>query len=141
MLAIKATSEQNERFADRFKKKPETEAFILDFILNYEFSDEEHQVRYNQPQQNAILLLKNKMIEYGYPFDDIDNVENCIKHSQNAYLNKESLKMVRTINRMFRRGEPVTSEIIDQFVSLSRQHKPDEITEKAPLREILQIFV
>lgn len=141
LLAIKATSEQNERFADRFKKKPETEAFILDFLLNYEFSNEEHQVRYNQPQQNAILLLKNKMIEYGYPFDDIDNVEDCIKHSQNAYLNKESMKMVRTINRMFRRGEPVTSEIIDQFVSLSRQYKPDEITEKAPLREIIQIFV
>ena len=141
LLAIKATSEQNERFQDKFKHKPETEAFILDFILNYEFSNEEHQVRYNQPQQNAILLLKNKMIEYGYPFDDIENVENCIQHSQNAYLNKESMKMVRMINRMFRRGEPVTSAIIDQFVSLSRQYKPDEMTEKAPLSEIIQIFV
>ena len=141
LLAIKATSEQNERFTDKFKHKPETEAFILDFILNFEFSNEEHQVRYNQPQQTAILLLKNKMIEYGYPFDDIENVENCIQHSQNAYLNKESMKLVRVINRMFRRGEPITSGIIDQFVSLSRQYKPDEITEKAPLREIIQIFV
>ncbi len=141
LLTIKATSEQNQRFADNFRTKPEAEAFILDFILNYQFSNEEHQVRYNLPQQNAILLLKNKMIEYGYPFDDIENVGNCIQHSQNAYLNKESMKLVRMVNRMFRKGVPITSGIIDQFISLARQYKPEEITEKAPLSEIIQIFM
>jgi hypothetical protein len=60
LLYIKATSDQNQRFADKFKNKPETETYILDFIQRYQFSEEEHQVRYNQPQQAAILFLKIK---------------------------------------------------------------------------------
>ncbi|MDP2335737.1 MAG: helicase-related protein [Bacteroidota bacterium] len=141
LLHIKATSVQNERFADMFRKKPETESFILDFIQNYQFSNQEHQVKYDQPQKAAILQLKNKMIEYGFPFNDIESVENCIQHSQNSYINKEGMKLVRMVNRMFRRGEPITSEIIQKFISLSLQHKPEEITDKAPLSEIIQIFV
>lgn len=140
LLYIKATSEQNERFGDKFKHKPQTEAYILDFIQRYQFSEEEHQVRYNQPQQAAIMFLKNKMIEYGYPFDEIDNVEHCIQHSQNAYINRENLKLVRLINRLNRRGEHVSDEIIKQFISLANQYKPEEKTEKAPLSEIIQIF-
>ncbi|MBN1339638.1 MAG: DEAD/DEAH box helicase family protein [Bacteroidales bacterium] len=140
LLSIKATSEQNERFADKFKNKPETEAYILDFIDRYQFSEEEFQVRYNQPQQAAIAFLKNKMIEYLYPFAEIDKVENCINHSQNAYINKESMKLVRIINRLIRRNAHVSTEIIEQFISLANQYKPEEKTEKAPLSEILQIF-
>jgi ERCC4-related helicase len=140
LLSIKATSEQNERFADKFKSKPETEAYILDFIHRYQFTEEEHQVRYNQPQQAAIAFLKNKMIEYQYPFAEIDKVENCINHSQNAYINKESIKLVRLVNRLIRRGAHVSDEIIKQFISLANQYKPEEKTEKAPLSEIIQIF-
>ncbi len=140
LLHIKATSEQNERFADKFKNKPETEAYILDFIQRYQFSEEEHQVRFNQPQQAAIMFLKNKMIEYGYPFDIIDKVEHCIQHSQNAYINKENMKLVRLVNRLNRRNEHVSDEIIKQFISLANQYKPAEKTEKAPLSEIIQIF-
>ena len=140
LLSIKATSEQNERFADKFKTKPETEAYILDFIQCYQFSEEEHQVRYNQPQQVAIAFLKNKMIEYQYPFAEIDKVENCVNHSQNAYINKENMKLVRVVNRLISRGAHVSDEIIKQFISLANQYKPEEKTEKAPLNEIIQIF-
>jgi ERCC4-related helicase len=140
LLSIKATSEQNERFADKFKNKPETEAYILDFIQRYQFSEEEHQVRYNQPQQTAIAFLINKMMEYGYAVSEIDKVTNSVLHSQNAYINKENLKLVRLVNRMNRRGEHIGDEVIKQFISLANQYKPEEKTEKAPLNEIIQIF-
>ncbi|MCX6320561.1 MAG: helicase-related protein [Bacteroidia bacterium] len=141
LLSIKATSEQNERFADKFKNKPDSEAYILDFILNkYQFWEEEHQIRYNEPQKTAILLLKNRMIEYGYNFDIIDKVENCINHSQNAYINRESLNLVRLVNRMNRRTEHIGSEIIEKFISLSNQYNPEEKSEKPPLDNIIQIF-
>jgi hypothetical protein len=140
LLHIKATSEQNERFADIFKHKPETEAYILDFIQRYQFSEEEHQVRYNQPQQAAIAFVINKMMEYGYAVSEIDKVSNSVLHSQNAYINKENLKLVRLVNRLNRRGEHVSDEIIKQFISLANQYKPEEKTEKAPLSEIIQIF-
>jgi superfamily II DNA or RNA helicase len=140
LLSIKATSQHNERFADRFKNKPETEAYILDFIERYQFSEEEHQVRYNQPQKEAITLLINKMTEYGYAFTEIEKVTNSILHSQNAYINKENLKLVRLVNRMNRRGGHIGVEIIKQFISLANQYRPEEKTEKAPLSEIIQIF-
>ncbi len=140
LLSIKATSEQNERFADKFKNKPETEAYILNFIQAYQFSEDEHQVRYNQPQQTAIAFLISKMIEYGYAADEIEKVNDSVLHSQNAYLNRENMKLVRLVNRMNRRGEHVGDEIIKQFIALAHQNKPEEKTEKAPLNEIIQIF-
>jgi hypothetical protein len=141
LLSIKATSEQNERFADKFKSKPETEAYIIDWFQNkYTFQEDEHQVRYNEPQKAAIAFLINKMIEYGYAVSEIDKVNNSVLHSQNAYINKENLKLVRLINRMNRRQEHIGDEIIKQFVSLANQYKPEEKTEKAPLSEIIQIF-
>lgn len=53
---------------------------------------------------------------------------------------KENLKLVRLVNRLNRRGEHVSDEIIKQFISLANQYKPEEKTEKAPLSEIIQIF-
>ncbi len=140
LLSIKATSDQNERFLDKFKNKPETEAYILDFIQHYQFSKEEHQVWYNQPQKDAIVLLINKMMEYGYAVSEIDKVNNSVLHSQNAYINKENLKLVRITNRKNRKGEHIGDEIIKQFISLANQYKPEDKTEKAALSEIIQIF-
>ena len=140
LLSIKATSEQNERFADKIKNKPETEAYILNFIQAYQFSEDEHQVRYNQPQQAAFAFLVNKMIEYGYAADVIEKVNNSVLHSQNAYLNRENMKLVRLVNRMNRRGEHVGDETIKLFIALAHQNRPEEKTEKAPLSEIIQIF-
>ncbi|MCZ2129182.1 MAG: hypothetical protein LC109_02835, partial [Bacteroidia bacterium] len=59
---------------------------------------------------------------------------------QNAYINKENLKLVRLVNRMNRRGEHIGDDVIKQFISLANQYKPEEKTEKAPLNEIIQIF-
>jgi ERCC4-related helicase len=140
LLHIKATSGQNDRFPDKFKNKPETEAYILDFIQSYQFSEEEHQVRYNQPQQAAIAFLINKMMEYGYAVAEIEKVSNSILHSQNAYINKENLKLVRVINRMNRRNEHIGDDIIRQFISFANQYKPEEKTEKLPLSEVIQMF-
>lgn len=140
LLSIKATSEQNQRFVDKFENKPQTEGYILDFIQAYQFTEQEHQVRYNQPQQVAITFLINKMIEYGYAPQEIEKVSNSISHSQNAYINKENMKLVRLVNRMNRRGEHVGDDIIKRFISLANQNKPEEKTEKAPLNEIIQIF-
>ncbi|MEK7263099.1 MAG: helicase-related protein [Bacteroidota bacterium] len=103
LLSIKATSEQNERFADTFKNKSGTETYIVNFIQAYQFSEDEHQVRYNQPQQAAFAFLISKMIEYGYAADEIERVNNSVLHSQNAYLNRENLNLVRLVNRMNRR--------------------------------------
>ena len=80
------------------------------------------------------------MIEYGYAADVIENVNNSVLHSQNAYLNRENMKLVRLVNRMNRRGEHVGDDIIKQFIALAHQNKPEEKTEKAPLSEIIQIF-
>lgn len=140
LLSIKATSDQNQRFKDTFKNKPKVESGMLDFVQAYQFTEDEHQVRYNQPQQVAIAFLINKMIEYGYPAEEIEKVSNCISHSQNAYINKENMKLVRLVNRMNRRGEHVGDEIVKRFVTLAHQNRPEEKTEKAPLNEIIQIF-
>ncbi len=140
LLSIKATSGQNKRFIDKFKNKPETEAYILNFIQQYQFTEDEHQVRYNEPQKTAIAFLINKMVEYGAPISEIEKVSNSVLHSQNAYINKENMKLVRLVNRLNRRGEHIGNEIIDQFISLANQYKPEEKTEKAPLSEIIQIF-
>jgi superfamily II DNA or RNA helicase len=141
LLSIKATSNQNQRFKDRFKNKPETEADIMSFIETYQFSEEDTQVRYNQPQQIAIASLINKMIEYGYPVDEIEMVNNSILHSQNAYINKENMKLVRIVNRIVRKNGHIGSEIINKFISLAHQYKQKEKKDKAPLNEIIQIFV
>lgn len=140
LLSIKATSEQNERFPDKFKNKPETEAYILNFIQQYQFAEDAHSNRYNEPQRNAINLLVSKMQEYGYPLDEIEKTYDCLLYSQNAYINKQSMKLVRLVNRMNRQNKHIGENEIKQFISLAHQYRPDEKTEKAPLNEIVQIF-
>ena len=140
LLYIRAMSEKNSRFADTFKKKPETETYIREFIDHYQFSEEKHHVRYNQPQQQAILQLRNKMIEFGCSYEWIDKVEQCILYSQNAYTNKETMKLVRQINRLSRQNQAITNDMIEQFISLAKQERPDDKIEKAPLSEIIQVF-
>jgi superfamily II DNA or RNA helicase len=140
LLSIKATSDQNTRFKDTFKNKPATEARMLDFLGAYQFSEEDHKNKYSKPQEAAIAYLTNKMIEYLFPFEDIEMVRGCIYNSQNAYINKQSMKLVRSVNRMIRQNQHVGDEMIKEFINLAIQYKPDEKTDKAPLNEILQIF-
>jgi ERCC4-related helicase len=141
LLHIKATSNQHERCKDTFKNKPATEAAIVEFIEHrYQFSEDEHINRYNEPQNMAIAFLINKMMEYGYAVTEIDKVTNSVLHSQNAYINKENVKLVRLVNRLNRRQEHIGDDIIKQFIDLANQYKPEEKTEKASLSEIIQIF-
>lgn len=140
LLYIKATSEHNKRFKDVFKNKAETEAAILSFISQYQFAEDEHSNRYNEPQRNAINILVSKMQEYGYAVDQIEKVYNCIIYSQNAYINKQSMKMVRNVNRLARLNKHIGDELIKAFIDLAHQYRPEEKTEKAPLSEIIQLF-
>jgi hypothetical protein len=140
LLFFKATSDQNKRFKDNFLNKPESEKYILDFIQQYQFAEDEHANRYNEPQRNAINFLITRMQEYGYAVGEIEKIYNCIVFSQNAYINKENMKLVRLMNRLNRQEKYVGDEIIKQFISLAHHFKPDEKTEKAPLDEIIQLF-
>jgi superfamily II DNA or RNA helicase len=140
LLSIKATSDQNQRFQDTFKNKPKTEQEVRHFIEGHQFTEEEHVNSYSKPHEAAIAFIKNKMFEYQYPYEDIIKVEDCLLYSMNAYLNMESRKLVRLVNRMLRQNQHVGSEMIDRFIELSHQYKPDEKSEKAPLAEIIQIF-
>lgn len=141
LLSIQTTSSNNKRFKDNFKNKPAVEADMLNFIEHaYQFAEEDHLVKYNKPQEIAIAFLVTKMIEYGYAADEIEKVNNSILHSQNAYINKENMKLVRLINRNNRRGVHITEDVIKRFIMLAHQNRPEEKTEKAPLTEILQIY-
>jgi len=140
LLSIQAASANNLRFKDMFKNKPETEAEIFNYIQSYQFRESHIVNSYSRAQENAIAFIRNAMFEYQYPYNDIEQVENCLFHSLNAYLNKKSMELVRLVNRMLRRNQHVGSEIIDQFIALAKQHKPGETTDKIPLNEIIQIF-
>ena len=140
LLHIKATSDQNQRFKDTFSNKPPTESYITNFIKTYQFTEDEHKNRFNRSQEEAIILLRNKMIEYGYPVETIEKVYNCIMYSQNAYYNKQNMKLVRLVARLTRNNKYFGDEVIQEFIDLAVQYKPEEKTEKAPLSEIIQIF-
>ena len=140
LLHIKATSDQNQRFKDNFIRKPFTESYITNFIKTYQFTEDEHKNRFNRNQEEAIIMLRNKMIEYGYPVETIEKVYNCITYSQNAYYNKQNMKLVRQVARLARNNKHIGDEVIQEFIDLAVQYRPEEKTEKAPLSEIIQIF-
>ena len=141
LLHIKATSNQNERYSDRFNQKVKTESDILEFIPQHQFREDEHHVRYNQPQTEAVGLLISRMIEYGYPVDDIEKVRESVLHAQNTYLNRENMILVREVSRMNRRNEQIGDKTIQKFITLANQYKAEKISDQAPLSEIIQIFV
>ncbi|MCX6162733.1 MAG: phospholipase D-like domain-containing protein [Ignavibacteriae bacterium] len=140
LLFIKATSEENIRFKDKFINKPIIESKIVNFIIQYQFAVDDHLNRYNEPQNIAINRLIAQMQDYGYSVEDIELVYNCLFSSENAYINKQNNKLVRLLNRLLRNNQIIKDELIKEFLSLAHQYKPDEKTEKAPLKEIIQIF-
>lgn len=140
LLSIQAISTNNQRFKDPFRNKPKIEADILEYIRSYQFRESDVANSYNKAQETAIAFIRNAMVEYQYPYDEIIRVENCLLYSLNAYLNKESMKLVRLVNRMLRQNKHVGSEIIDRFILLAKQYVPGDTTDKSPLSEIIQIF-
>lgn len=140
LLSIQTGSSNNRRFKDEFRHKPKIEADIRAYIESYQFREGDTANNYTRGQEIAIAQLRNTMFEYQYPYQEIEQVENCLLYSLNAYINKESLKLVRQVNRLLRHNQFIGSEIIEQFIALAQQYKPGESTEKAPLSEMIQIF-
>ncbi len=140
LLHIKSTSDNNERFKDKFKNKPAVESYINDYIITHQFAEDEHRNRYNEPQLKAITYLVGIMQEYGHPLEKIEKVYNCILYSQNAYIYEKNMKLVQKVNRMMRQNKHVGDEMIKEFLSLAVQYGPEEKCDKAPLSEIIQIF-
>ncbi|MCX6251910.1 MAG: helicase-related protein [Bacteroidetes bacterium] len=137
---IKTTSDNNKRFSDQFKNKVQTEEMIRNFIDLYDISEDVHNIRYGKQQEEAIAALITRMIEYGESPEIIEMVTNSILHSQNAYINRENLKLVKQVNSKIRKGEHFGSKEIERFKQLALQNKPEEKTVKVPLSEIIQIF-
>ncbi len=140
LLHVKATSDQNQRFKDKFTNKSETEQFINDHLQHYQFMEDDHHVRYNQSQESAIAFIINKMIEYGYLVEQIEKVKNCVFYSQNAYINKQTMKLVRQVNRTLRQNKHIGSDVIEEFINITAQYNPEEKSEPASLSEVIQVF-
>ena len=113
---------------------------IRNFIDLYDISEDVHSIRYGKQQEEAIAALITRMIEYGESPEIIEMVTNSVLHSQNAYINRENLKLVKQVNSKIRKGEHFGQKEIEQFKQLARQNKPEEKTVKVPLSEIIQIF-
>lgn len=140
LLAIKASSDQNERFKDNFKNKPQVEELITNSTIGFSVGDEDPSTELTIRLNEALTYALEKMQEYGTPLEDIERVYNCGIGSKNAYINKQYHKLLRLINRLQRRNQMVPSTIYDDMIILARNWNPEEKTERPPIAEILQIF-
>ena len=140
LLAIKASSDQNQRFKDIFKNKPQVEELISKSTIGFNVADEDPETELTVKLNEALTFAMQKMQEYGTPLEDIERVYQCGVSSKNAYINKQNHKILRLINRLQRRNQHVPSTIYDQLISLAANWNPDEKTERPPIAEIIQIF-
>ena len=140
LLSIKATSDQDERFKDKFANKPATEALVNHSLIGYSVGDADLSTNLSNRMNEALAYALEKMQEYGEPETDIQLVYNCGNTCQNAYINKQYHKLFRQINRLQRRNKHVPSELFKALVNIARNWNPEELTEKPPIEEIIQLF-
>jgi hypothetical protein len=140
LLAIKASSDQNERFKDNFKNKPQAEALIANSTIGFDIGDEDTGTELTARLNEALVYALQKMQEFGTPLEDVERVYKCGIESKNAYINKQYQKLLRLINRLQRRNKHVDSSIFGDLIVLARNWNPEEKTERPPIAEILQIF-
>ena len=140
LLHIKATSEQNSRFRDLFKQKPEKEAMVWEIIVGYQVADEDPTTGLSNQLHSALQFAVAAMEEYHFAIEDIENVYQCGLICQNAYINKQFHKLLRSINRLQRRNQHVSSSIFEEMVKHARIWNPEDKTERAHISEIIQIF-
>lgn len=140
LLAIKASSDQNQRFKDTFKNKPQAEELISNSTIGYDVGDEESSTGLPAKLNEALVFALQKMQEYGTPVDDIERVYQCGNTSKNAYINKQYFVLLRLINRLQRRNQHVPSDIFEKLISLSWSWNPDEKIVRPPISDIVQIF-
>ncbi len=140
LLAIKASSDQNERFKDNFKNKPQAEALIANSTIGFDIGDEDTGTELTARLNEALVYALQKMQEFGTRLEDVERVYKCGIESKNAYINKQYQKLLRLINRLQRRNKHVDSSIFGDLIVLARNWNPEEKTERPPIAEILQIF-
>lgn len=140
LLHIKATSDQNARFKDTFRQKPEKEQMVWDIIVGYQVADEDPTTGLSNQLHLALQYAVATMAEYNFDADDIEKVYQCGLICQNAYINKQFHKLLRLINRLQRRHQHVSSAIFEEMVKHARIWNPADKTERAHIAEIIQIF-
>jgi len=140
LLHIQCGKEQNERFKDRFANKPETERLISDFAVSQQLQEADYQASYTAGMGQAIDTIMLRMVEYQYPIEDIDRLNACLQTNQNAYINKQLVRILRDAARRLRRNQHLGSELIDELIDLAAQHRPEEKSEPIPIKEVIQIF-
>jgi len=140
LLHIKSTSDQNSRFRDLFKQKPEKEQMVWDIIVGYQVADDDPTTGLSNQLHVALQYSIATMAEYGFDVDDIEKVYQCGLVCQNAYINKQFHKLLRLINRLQRRHQHVSSSIFEEMVKHARIWNPADKTERAHIAEIIQIF-
>jgi hypothetical protein len=140
LLHIQCGVDQNARFKDKFANKPETEKLINDFAVSQQLQEADYQASYTAGMNQAIGVIMMRMVEYQYPIEQIDQVNACLQENQNAYINKQLIKILRDAARRLRRNQHLGSELIDELIDLAAQHRPEEKTEPVPIKEVIQIF-
>jgi len=140
LLLIRSIKENNERYVDRFQSKVEFENKVRLYIQESDIPAGNPVSQYNINQTQAINILLNRMIEYGYPVELVTKTRECIYHSQNAYVKKQIGEGLRKVRRRMNQNEPIDNNLIDLFTKLSIAFTKGEISEVAQLSEFIHIF-
>ena len=141
LLYIQTTSENNRRFNDPFKNKPESEAMINHAVVGYAVEEGENDTQLSDKISHALNYVVQTMQEYLYPADKVEKVYDCGRFSRNAYINKQFHKQLRLVNRLMRNNKHVDSKFFDELVQLAESWNPDEKMDRPPIDETIQIFV
>jgi superfamily II DNA or RNA helicase len=140
LLHIKATSEENERFRDVFRDKPETEKRIHHALKDYQVEAGDELNPLNASNSQALAYVIDTMTQYGYAPERIARVFECGHKCQNAYINKQFTIQLRAINRLLRNNKHVDSALFDDLDTLAATWNPEEVSERPPIDEVIQIF-
>lgn len=139
LLYIQAASADNERFTDKFKGKPAQERLFTNLIENGETFNMRAD-RYNENQINAINTLIQRMEENGVPESDIQKVYDTIYQTENSYVKKQMVNLVRELTRKIRNHQGVRSELLDRFIEVASLTDLPVDNEPPVLNEVIQIF-
>ena len=140
LLYIRAGSDNNQRFRDDFRNKPETESMIIRSLKGLISDNETGGIELSGKLSEALNYAVQTMQEYEFPAEQIEKIHLCGRESHNAYINRQFIKLLRQINRLLRNNQHVGSEIFDELAELAESWNPDEISERPPIDEPVQIF-
>ena len=139
-IHIKAASDDNARFRDGFLGKDEVEKHIHRSLHNFLVDDDDGNSNLSSRHVDVLHFVVERMTEYGYAADRIALIFDCANNCRNAYINKQLSIQLRAINRLLRQNQHVPSELFDQLEQLAITWNPQEVAQRAPLDEVIQIF-